>query len=115
MRSINLQMDGNRVVATWDNFNCLATSPAGFGDTIWQAFGRLIDNTPAIEINAIVTSIENAPQNTKELAATTTNSRYATAREVYDEYIGMYGDADDSPIFNDWLIERLHAEERHDA
>ena len=70
MRSINLQMDGNQVCATWDNFDCLATSPAGFGDTIWQAFGRLIDNTPAIEINAIVTSIENAPQNTKELAAT---------------------------------------------
>jgi hypothetical protein len=70
MRSINLQMDGNQVCATWDNFDCLATSPAGFGDTIWQAFGRLIDNTLAIEINAIVTSIENAPQNTKELPAT---------------------------------------------
>ena len=70
MRSINLQMDGNQVCATWDNFDCLATSPAGFGDTIWQAFGRLIDSSPAIEINAIVTSIENAPQNTKELAAT---------------------------------------------
>jgi hypothetical protein len=70
MRSINLQMDGNQVCATWDNFDCLATSPAGFGDTIWQAFGRLIDSTPAIEINAIVTSIENAPHNIKELATT---------------------------------------------
>ena len=66
MRSINLQMDGDQIAATWDNFDCLATSPAGFGDTIWQAFGRLIDNTPAIEINAIVTSIENTPQNTME-------------------------------------------------
>jgi hypothetical protein len=57
---------------------------------------------------AAMKAMESAP-------STSTNSRYATAREVYDEYIGMYGDADDSPIFNDWLIERLHAEERHDA
>ena len=71
MRSINLQMDGNKICATWDNFDCLATSPpAGFGDTICEAVGGLMSNTSAIEINAIVTSIENAPQNAKELAAT---------------------------------------------
>jgi hypothetical protein len=93
MRSINLQMDGNQVCATWDNFDCLATSPAGFGDTIWQAFGRLIDNTPAIEINAIVTSIENAPQNTKELPATvpagaaanTASPKYPQIEEIFKE------------------------------
>ena len=70
MRSINLQMDGNQVCATWDDFIDLHDSPAGFGDTLWSAIGKLIDNTPAKQINGIVSSIENAPQNAKELAAT---------------------------------------------
>jgi hypothetical protein len=70
MRSINLQMDGNKICATWDNFDCLATSPAGFGDNISGAIRDLITNSSVIEINDIVTSIENAPQNAKELAAT---------------------------------------------
>ena len=61
MRSINLQMDGNQVCATWDDFVDLHDSPAGFGDTLWGAIEKLIDNTPAKQINGIVTSIENAP------------------------------------------------------
>ena len=59
MRSINLQMDGNQIVATWDNFDCLAVSAAGFGDTVTESVVDLINNTPAYELNQIVTSIEN--------------------------------------------------------
>jgi len=73
MRSINLQMDGNQLCATWDNFDCLATSSTGFGDTIGGAVNALIADSSAIEINAIMSSIENAPQNTKVLADTATN------------------------------------------
>ena len=53
-------MDGNQIAATWDDFGCLEVSPAGFGDTLWKAIGNLIDNTPAKQINGIVSSIENA-------------------------------------------------------
>jgi hypothetical protein len=60
MRKIHLQMDGNQIAATWDDFGCLEVSPAGFGDTLWKAIGNLIDNTPAKQINGIVSSIENA-------------------------------------------------------
>ena|SRR5271157_4067903 len=62
MRSINLQMDGNQVCATWDNFDCFITSPAGFGNIISEAVTDLIAHSGAIEINGIVSSIENAPQ-----------------------------------------------------
>jgi len=51
-----------------------------------------------------------------ESQATTANSRYATALSVLEEY-GCVEDVQyqDEHTFNDWLIERLHAEERHDA
>jgi hypothetical protein len=60
MRKIHLQMDGDSVCATWDDFDCLAVSPAGFGDYIGEAVGDLINNTQAYELNGITTSIENA-------------------------------------------------------
>lgn len=63
MRKIHLFMEGNKIAATWDNFDCLATSSKGFGDTISEAVNNLITNSKAIEINSIVTSIENAPHN----------------------------------------------------
>ena len=69
MRKIHLYMDGDKICATWDDFINLQESPAGFGDTIWQAFGNLIDNTPAIETNAIVTSIENAAVEDRDRAS----------------------------------------------
>ena len=62
MRKIHLFMDGNSIAATWDNFDCLATSPAGFGDVIGEAVADLIKNSGANEINGVVSSIENAPQ-----------------------------------------------------
>ena len=61
MRKINLQMDGNQICATWDDFECLATSPAGFGDYIHKAVLNLIDNTDEKEYLLIVGSIENEP------------------------------------------------------
>ena len=67
MRKIHLYMDGDKICATWDDFINLQESPAGFGDTIWQAFGNLIDNTP--RINAIVTSIENAAVEDRDRAS----------------------------------------------
>jgi hypothetical protein len=70
MRKIHLFMEGNKIAATWDNFDCLATSTAGFGDTIGCAVSDLIANSSAIEINGVVSSIENAPFETKELSAT---------------------------------------------
>ena len=59
MRHINLQMDGNQICATWDNFDCLAVSPAGFGDNISGAVNDLIRNTPACELNGIMSAVEN--------------------------------------------------------
>ena len=75
MRKINLQMDGNQVCATWDDFDCLATSPAGFGGTLWKAIGNLIDSTPAKQINAIVTSIENEPFKNQSAAGESPNKK----------------------------------------
>jgi len=62
MRHINLKMDGNQICATWDNFDCLVVSPAGFGDLIGEAVTDLIKNTPAYEQNGITTSIEQAAE-----------------------------------------------------
>jgi len=91
MRKIHLFMDGNQIAATWDNFDCLATSPAGFGDTIGEAVNDLIANTSAIEINGVVSSIENAPQNTKELATTVPGVPAANSAMVpCPECDGMY-------------------------
>jgi hypothetical protein len=59
MRKIYLQMDGNQICATWDDFDCLAISPAGFGDNITQAVVSLINETKAYELNKIIRSIEN--------------------------------------------------------
>ena len=59
MRTINLQMDGNQICATWDDFDCLAVSPAGFGNNITEAVTSLIAETKPYELNRIVTSIEN--------------------------------------------------------
>ena len=59
MRSINLQMDGNQICATWDDFDCLAVSPAGFGNNITEAVANLINETKPYELNGIVSSIEN--------------------------------------------------------
>ena len=54
-------MDGNKICATWDDFDCLATSPAGFGDNITCSIADLIANSDAIKINDIVCSIEQEP------------------------------------------------------
>jgi hypothetical protein len=59
MRTITLQMDGNQICATWDDFDCLAVSPAGFGNNITEAVTSLIAETKPYELNRIVTSIEN--------------------------------------------------------
>lgn len=59
MRQINLRMDGNKICATWDDFDCLAVSPAGFGDVIGEAVIDLIKDTPTHEYNRITSSIEN--------------------------------------------------------
>ena len=61
MRSINLQMDGNQICATWDDFDCLATPPAGFGDYIGQAVNDLIINSTSTQINDVVCGIEQEP------------------------------------------------------
>ena len=37
MRSILLDRDGDQIVATWDTFEDLQESPAGFGDTVKDA------------------------------------------------------------------------------
>jgi hypothetical protein len=73
MRKIHLQMDGNQVVATWDDFDCLAVSPAGFGDNIGEAVCALINETASYALNGIVSSIENA-------AHLTNSSRIIEAR-----------------------------------
>jgi hypothetical protein len=52
MRTIKFQMDGNHVCATWDDFDCLATSPAGFGDTIAAAALDLFLNDPIVAKSA---------------------------------------------------------------
>jgi hypothetical protein len=80
MRKIHLFMEGNKIAATWDNFDCLATSPAGFGDNISGAVKDLITNSSVIEVNDIITSIENEPfkeraSESAELAATATNTQ----------------------------------------
>jgi len=59
MRKIHLFMEGNSIAATWDDFDCLATSPAGFGDVIGEAVADLVKNSSASVINAIVCGIEN--------------------------------------------------------
>jgi hypothetical protein len=73
MRKIHLQMDGNQIVATWDDFDCLAVSPAGFGDNIGEAVSALINETASYALNGIVSSIENA-------AHLTNSSRITEAR-----------------------------------
>lgn len=65
MRKIVLKMDGNQIVALWDDFDCLAVSPAGFGDTITEAFNDLIKNTKPYELNNIVSDIENSVEQTE--------------------------------------------------
>jgi hypothetical protein len=47
------------VGVTWDDFDCLAVSPAGFGNNITEAVTSLIAETKPYELNRIVTSIEN--------------------------------------------------------
>ena len=59
MRKIHLFMDGNSIAATWDDFDCLATSPAGFGDDVGEAVADLVKNSSASVMNAIVCGIEN--------------------------------------------------------
>ena len=59
MRHINFKMDGNQITAIWDNFDCIAVSPIGYGNNIVEAVTDLIKNTPAYEINSIVSDIEN--------------------------------------------------------
>ena len=73
MRKIHLQMDRNRIVATWDDFDCLAVSPAGFGDNIGEAVSALINETAPYALNGFVSSIENA-------AHLTNSSRITEAR-----------------------------------
>jgi hypothetical protein len=41
-------MEGNSIAATWDDFDCLQTSPAGFGDTQAAAVLDLFLNDPNI-------------------------------------------------------------------
>ena len=48
MRKIHLQMDGNQIVATWDDFDCLAV---GFGDNIGEAVSALINETAPYAFN----------------------------------------------------------------
>jgi hypothetical protein len=45
-RTIKFQMDGNKVCAVWDDFDCLATSPAGFGDSMAEAALDLFLSNP---------------------------------------------------------------------
>jgi hypothetical protein len=40
-----LRLDGNAWCATGPNFDCLATSPAGFGDTEYEAVVNLLKET----------------------------------------------------------------------
>ena len=68
-------MEGNQIAATWDDFDCLATSPAGFGDVIGEAVADLVKNSNASVMNAIVCGIENEryeerASESAELAAT---------------------------------------------
>lgn len=42
MRKIHLFMDGDSICATWDDFENLQESPAGFGDHIGDAVHGLI-------------------------------------------------------------------------
>lgn len=59
MRKIVFTMDGDQISAVWDYFDCLAVSPAGFGDTLSAAFANLINETESNELNLIIASIEN--------------------------------------------------------
>ena len=59
MKKVIFEMDGNQISARWDAFDCLAVSPAGFGDTLSEAFADLINETKPYELNLIVASIEN--------------------------------------------------------
>jgi len=93
MRKIHLQMDGNQICSTWDSFDCLAVSPAGFGDTIGESVSDLIKNTQAYELNGIVSSIENAPFNNMELPAITQQLK-AEIAAIADAIEGNYGDID---------------------
>ena len=43
---IKVHMDGQLVCATWDNFDCLGNSPAGFGETIAEAVLNLFLDDP---------------------------------------------------------------------
>jgi len=52
-------MDGNQICATWDDFDCLAVSPAGFGNNLTEAVLDLIKETKPYEINKIISDIEN--------------------------------------------------------
>lgn len=65
MRKIHLQMDGNQIRATWDNYfgSNIVSSPVGLGDDLLSAVTDLIACTTAHEINSIVSSIENEGMN----------------------------------------------------
>ena len=50
MITINIEIDGDQIVSTWDSFTNLQECEAGFGDTIEESVMDLMSHEEAIPL-----------------------------------------------------------------